>query len=257
MEEIIQILTDIRDDIRVIIEKLEGGVLSVSAEESEDDYNPNRLMQSDQSDIQTFMDLRLEDPRGLDIKTEAENKSDYYTLIQLYDEYSEFCLSDGKKPLGKRKFSDAIVRMYSPDPENISTIYSGYTRFPFIQAKPYVRKPISDVTCEKFISGLLESEYIRIDPESDKPPLLSNLYSEFLAYVGEYDLKTNVPSSSVFKMLIGDQFAPAGFSFTDIKVEIPFFYDQRAKDREEAEKNRVKTPIRRKLPSSPSKENTN
>lgn len=249
-QQVMEVVAEIRDILRDMNETLKTRIKQVEEEE----INLPSVSNTNLKTIERFIDHALEISGGIIIDTESENKSDYVTLIDLYDRYLAYCKLNDEDPVGKRIFSSEVVNMYSPDPENISTFHSGYIRFAFIQPKPIERRKFSDEAGEHFFNRLIDDGSLTYE-ESEYSPSVSDLYREFAQYIRAEGLKTKIPSETVFKMLIVDQYAPDGYGYTDLRQRVLFFHDKRvekAKTQPTKKKN-----IRRKLPSSPSKENTN
>ena len=66
------------------------------------------------------------------VYTKSTAKNNHVMAKDLYKSYKDYCEDNGFAPFGIRNFNKIVIGEYSPDPETMNTIYSGYTRFAFL-----------------------------------------------------------------------------------------------------------------------------
>lgn len=202
--------------------------------------------------VEQFMDNEISSGNIYIEHQKTSSKRTYTKTGDLHKEYFEFCRTNNLKPIGVRQFEKLVVGMYSPDPENISVIYSGYNRFEFLKSKEHMRIKYAHATVEEFINSLLESGDLEINTESDHNPVAEKLYREYIKYsLDNYpDLETT--TEPMFKLVLKDQFAPSK-DFVSIGYHIDFFHDCRV-EKTEVDYKEKKQRVRRRLPNAPVEE---
>ena len=80
-QQVMEVVAEIRDILRDMNETLKTRIKQVEEEE----INLPSVANTNLKTIERFIDHALEISGGIIIDTESENKSDYVTLIDLYD----------------------------------------------------------------------------------------------------------------------------------------------------------------------------
>lgn len=184
-------------------------------------------------------------------------------VADLHQKYFKFCRVNNLVPLGVRNFQKIVIDQYSPNPQTITTIYSGYNRFEFLEyfeAKAKT-KPItySNDLIEEFINSLIDTGDIDISFEATDNPVTETLYREYVKYLLDNYPDDTVMPVAMFKLVLKDQFMPDNFSDGPIKYYVEFIHDTRVETlRRDHEKKKLQRPKSRILPhTSNPKENTN
>lgn len=253
-------MTDINERLTDTLDRLDS-VIELMEEYLKEKQEKEKKLTEDNTVVK-FINHMLE-TESISLKEgEYSRKVNLVKVSDLHQQYFKFCRENDLVPFGVRNFQKIVVDQYSPNPNTITTIYSGYNRFEFLEYPEEEREPItySNDVIEEFINSLINSGDIKISTETEDHPVTETLHREYVKYL--LDNHPNEPKmpEAAFKLVLKDQFMPEGFSDEPmpIKHHVGFLHDNRVEaKRKENEERRKNRPVGRMLPHSPSEENTN